>query len=190
MTASGTKERILAIARATVQNRGYAGLSFRDLAKNVGIKSASIHYHFQSKADLGAALVNQYTAELAARLESIFRENLDADVCMKKYASIFRNTLKNDNRLCLGGMLAAERTELPPAVQAEVVRFSEMNVEWLVRVLVRAERPGRPALKETRNRAVAIFAGIQGAQLVARSRHNISVYDCCIASFRQSGMLP
>ncbi|MDF2795086.1 MAG: transcriptional regulator, TetR family [Pseudomonas orientalis] len=50
-------------ARKMVQTRGYNGLSFRELAKEVGIKSASIHYHFPTKGDLGAALAKRYTED-------------------------------------------------------------------------------------------------------------------------------
>ena len=55
MTATDTKQTILEAARRVVQSRGYNALSFRELAKEVGIKSASIHYHFPTKGDLGAA---------------------------------------------------------------------------------------------------------------------------------------
>jgi DNA-directed RNA polymerase specialized sigma24 family protein len=43
-------ESIMDAARAMVQARGYNGLSFRELAKEVGVKSASVHYHFRPRA--------------------------------------------------------------------------------------------------------------------------------------------
>ena len=66
-----TKQKILAAARLTVQDRGYAGLSFRELAKEVGIKSASIHHYFPTKGELGAALANRYTADFADYLDGL-----------------------------------------------------------------------------------------------------------------------
>ena len=62
---TNTKERIMEAARLTVQDLGYSGLSFRELAKDVGIKSASIHYYFPSKGELGAALASRYTEHYA-----------------------------------------------------------------------------------------------------------------------------
>ena len=59
MTANDTRQTIMNAARATVQARGYNALSFRELAKEVGIKSASIHYYFPTKGDLGAALASR-----------------------------------------------------------------------------------------------------------------------------------
>ena len=43
-TKTDMREAVMAAARATVQAHGYNALSFRDLAKGVGIKSASVHY--------------------------------------------------------------------------------------------------------------------------------------------------
>ena len=66
---TNSRETILAAARQTAQLRGYNGLNFRDLARDVGIKSASIHYYFPSKADLGAAVARRYWEDTAAAFE-------------------------------------------------------------------------------------------------------------------------
>ena len=58
-TSTDTKQAILDVAKARVQARGYNSLSFRELAKEIGVKSASIHYHFSTKGDLGAALARR-----------------------------------------------------------------------------------------------------------------------------------
>ncbi len=58
-----TRETIMRAARAAVQAHGYNALSFRELAKEVGIKSASVHYHFPTKGDLAAALARRYADE-------------------------------------------------------------------------------------------------------------------------------
>src|SRR6187402_1880995 len=121
MSANDTKERIMSAARLTVQDRGYSGLSFRELAKDVGIKSASIHYHFETKGELGAALANRYTADFLGYLDGLLDEGLDARTCIRRYADVFRDTLRNENRMCLAGILAAEHKELPEEVRAEVV---------------------------------------------------------------------
>ena len=68
---SDMREALLASARTTVQAHGYNALSFRELAKEVGIKSASVHYHFPTKGDLGAALARRYTQDGAAYLAEI-----------------------------------------------------------------------------------------------------------------------
>jgi len=188
MTTADTRETLLAAGRAVVQARGYSGLSFRELAKDVGIKSASVHYHFPTKGDLGAALARRYTDEAAAYFDSLLAASQDPASCISNYANVFRSALSNDNRMCLCGIMAAERDELPAEVRAEVDRFTDMNIQWLAKVLsLQKPNPGRKALQR---KAAAIFAAIGGAQLVARGRGDVAVFDEIIESYRAAGLIP
>ena len=189
MTTSDTKQRIMAAARLTVQDRGYSGLSFRELAKDVGIKSASIHHYFPTKGELGGALAVRYTADFAEYLDGLLAESLDQETCIRKYTDVFRNTLLNENRMCLAGIMAAEHKELPDEVRAEVVKFGEMNVRWLAQVLSLG-KGARTDVEAIRRRALAIFGAIEGAQLVSRSRSDIAVYDEIVEAYRAAGLLP
>ncbi|MBK1836628.1 TetR/AcrR family transcriptional regulator [Azospirillum sp. YIM B02556] len=181
-----SREAILAAARKTAQAHGYAGLNFRDLAAEVGIKAASIHYHFPSKADLGAAVAKRYWEDAAAVLESMLAEIPDPARCLERYPDIFRKALENDNRMCLCSFMAAELDDLPDAVKTEVLTFADVNVMWLSRVLSAA---GLASSNECEARARAIFAAVAGAQLVARSRSDIALYDALIESYRGIGLL-
>ena len=182
-----TKERIMEAARLTVQDLGYSGLSFRELAKDVGIKSASIHYYFATKGQLGSTLVRRYTAHYADYLEELLTQGLDPETCMARYTDVFAATLRNGNRLCLAGMLSAERNEIPDEVRTEVVKWGEMNERWIARVLAKRET-GEP--EDIQRRARAIFAAVSGAQLIAHSRDDISVYAEIVATYRASGLIP
>jgi TetR/AcrR family transcriptional repressor of nem operon len=185
---SDMREALLAAARATVQAHGYNALSFRELAKAVGIKSASVHYHFPTKGDLAAALARRYTEDGAAALEALLTKSQQPKWLMDRYIEIFRAALMNDNRMCLVGIMGAEYDDLPPTVRIEVDAFARMNVAWLTRVLAVAKpRLGKPALND---QAAAIFAAIEGAQLVARGRGDIVVYDQAIRAYRATGLIP
>ncbi|MBX5204147.1 TetR/AcrR family transcriptional regulator [Rhizobium sp. NZLR1] len=187
-TKTDMREAVMTAARATVQSHGYNALSFRELAKEVGIKSASVHYHFPTKGDLGAALARRYTEEGAAYLAELLATSEDATWCMDKYTAIFRSALANDNRMCLCGIMSAELDDLPIEVRTEVDKFAAMNVGWLVTVLSRA----KPSVSEQdrREQAMAIFAAIEGAQLVARGCRDIGIYDRTIRSYRTTGLIP
>jgi TetR/AcrR family transcriptional repressor of nem operon len=187
MAAGDTRERIMVAARLTVQDRGYSGLSFRELAKEVGIKSASIHHYFPTKGELGGALADRYTSDFAAYLDGLLDEGLDPQTCLARYTDVFRDTLRNDNRMCLAGIMAAEHKELPAEVRTRVVKFGAMNEDWIARVLAKA---GTANPEDIRHRARAIFAAIEGAQLVARSRGDVSVYEEIVATYRGSGLIP
>ena len=54
MTIS-TYNQILELANKYIQKVGFNAFSYSDLANEIGIKKASIHYHFPSKTDLGIA---------------------------------------------------------------------------------------------------------------------------------------
>ena len=67
-TVSETAERLMDLAEAHIRNAGYGGFSFRDLAAESGIKSASAHHHFPTKATMAAAVARRYGDRfLAAR---------------------------------------------------------------------------------------------------------------------------
>jgi TetR/AcrR family transcriptional repressor of nem operon len=185
--SSSSKEAILAAARRTAQARGYSGLNFRDLAADVGIKSASIYYHFPSKADLGAAVARRYWEDTSADLESMLAGTSDPAQCLHQYPNIFRKSLESDNRMCLCSFMAAEYDDLPDAVKKEVQRFADVNIAWLSRMLSAAAVVNSG---ESEQRARAIFAAVAGAQLMARSRSDISLYDALIDSYRVAGLLP
>jgi TetR/AcrR family transcriptional regulator, transcriptional repressor for nem operon len=182
-----TKERIMEAARLTVQDLGYAGLSFRELAKEVGIKSASIHYYFATKGELGAAIVRRYTDFHAQALETLLNEGLDPQTCLTRYTDVFRDTLRNGNRMCLAGILAAERNDLPEEVRSEVVKWADMNENWIARVLALRESLEPAAMP---HRARAIFAAVSGAQLAAHSRGDVAVFEEIVAAYRSSGFIP
>src|SRR5208282_4598313 len=65
---------ILNVAERLAQTRGYNGFSYADIAEELGVTKASLHYHFPSKAELGRALITRYQAVFAAALETIDRQ--------------------------------------------------------------------------------------------------------------------
>ena len=107
---------------------------------------------------------------------------------MKGYTDVFRMALVNDNRMCLCGIMSAEYDDLPPEVRTEVDGFTELNVRWLTEVLSVC-RP-QLSLEERQQQALAIYAAVEGAQLIARGRDDISVYDKTIETYRSAGLLP
>ncbi|MDB5371771.1 MAG: transcriptional regulator [Belnapia sp.] len=184
---SASREAILAAAKRAAQAHGYGGLNFRDLAVEVGIKAASIYYHFPSKADLGVAVARRYWEDTAADLDAMLVETPDPAACLRRYPEMFRRSLEAGNRLCLCSFMAAEYADLPEAVKREVQAFADINLAWLGKVLATA---AVVQAEDSKSRAAAIFAAIAGAQLMARSRADISLYDALIEGYRAAGLLP
>jgi TetR/AcrR family transcriptional repressor of nem operon len=185
--SSNSRENILAAAKRVAQAHGYSGLNFRDLAEDVGIRAASIYHHFPSKAALGASVARRYWEDSAAALDALLAESSDPVRCLRQYPDTFRQALESDNRMCLCSFMAAEYDDLPEAVKKEVQTFADVNVAWLSKVLSAA---AVVSSEESERRARAIFAAVAGAQLIARSRSDISLYDGLIESYRVAGLLP
>ena len=185
--SSDSRERILAAARLTAQAHGYGGLNFRDLAEEVGIRAASIYHHFPSKSSLAEAVARRYWEDAAAGLETFLAESSGSLDALRRYPETFRWALENENRMCLSGFMAAEFDDLPDAVKKEVQAFADVNVAWLKKVISSAKVV---STKDSEGRARAIFAAVGGAQLMARSRSDIALYDALIESYRAAGLLP
>lgn len=192
-SAETSVEKILAAAKTIAQAHGYGGLNVRDLAQQVGIKAPSIYHHFASKAELAAAVARRYWEDSAAELDALLAESPDPLRCLRRYPETFRKALENGNRMCLCSFMAAEFDDLPDAVKAEVQAFADVNVAWLAKVAAMAglaDAGGVADAEQARRRGRAIFAAVAGAQLVARSRADIALYDELIGSYRAAGLLP
>jgi TetR/AcrR family transcriptional repressor of nem operon len=61
-----------------------------------------------------------------------------------------------------------------------------MNVDWLVKVLSLGQSGGGDAVKRAPSRS----SRVEGAQLIARSRGDATVYDAIIETCRESALLP
>lgn len=187
MAVSTSREAVLAAARRTAMARGYNGLNFRDIAAEVGIKAPSIYHHFATKADLGAAVARRYWEDMVEQLAAIANEAPDPIAALRRYPEIFRASLSDDNRICLSSFMTAEYDDLPDQVKTEVQCFADVNVAWLGKLLddTRLVKPS-----ESKARAKAIYAAVAGAQLFARGRSDIVLFDAMIASYRAVGLLP
>jgi len=182
-----SKEALLHAARLSAQAHGYSGLNIRSLASEVGIKAASIYHHFPSKAELGAAVARRYWEETAADLDVLRESEPDALSRLRRYPEIFRRSLERDNRICMASFMAAEYDDLPEQVKEEVKIFAEVNIAWLATQL---EEAGIASDEERNSRAQAIYAAIAGAQLMARGRSDIALFDSLVKSYAQAGLLP
>ena len=159
---------IVDAARNTMMERGYNGFSFRDIATDVGIKSASIHYHFPTKAALAEAAAKAYREGFAKTLDDL--PPMRAPVMLAAYGELFVETLNEQGKACLGGVLATDGTTLPAEVRAEVERFFEDQRSWLAQVI----RDGQTAGDIRSDIDPDVFAmtfvtGLEGAMVVARA---------------------
>jgi TetR/AcrR family transcriptional regulator, transcriptional repressor for nem operon len=164
-----TAQNILDAAERLVQTRGYNGFSYADIAAELGVTKASLHYHFASKADLGCALIERYQIAFTAALAGIDETVAQPRRKLAGYVELYDAVIRND-RMCLCGMLAAEHATLPPPMQLRLQRFFDANERWLSIVLEQGRRASEFAFRESPSeRARVVLSALEGAMLVARS---------------------
>ena len=167
--SSKTPLHVLEVAERLIQTRGFNGFSYADVAAEVGITKASLHYHFPTKADLGLSLVQRYQATFEEALAELARGGGDTRTLLEGYAELYRSVLRKD-RMCLCGMLAAEHSTLPGPMQRALQSFFDANERWLAGVLEAGRRKGGLKLAGgAREEGRLLVAGLEGALLVARS---------------------
>jgi TetR/AcrR family transcriptional repressor of nem operon len=166
---AGTAERVMDVAEALIQQRGYGGFSFDDVAQAVGIRKPSVHHHFRTKADLVAALARRYTERFESALAAIDVARRDPLARLKAYVQLFATTYAQDGRLCVCGMLGAEADALPANVADAVAEFFQLNLTWLTAAFRDAQRSGQVAAgQRAANLAELMLSALEGAMVVGR----------------------
>ena len=165
---SDTASQILDVAERLAQTRGFNGFSYADIAEELGITKASLHYHYATKGDLGRALIDRYSASFGAALDAIDQSSISAAGKLQRYVKIYADVL-HAGRICLCGMLAAEYTTLPSGMQDAIRGFFDANERGLARMLDSGRQDGSLAFEGTAEEAAhAITSALEGALLLAR----------------------
>ena len=187
-----TENQILDLAEQFIQTRGFNGFSYADIASKLRIRKASIHYYFPSKSDLARAVIERYHEAFMRELGRIEQKTANARERLELYIQLYDDVLREKNRVCLCGMLAADFTTLPSAIRARVAAFFEENERWLVGVFSEGRKAralhfqGPPDVA-----ARLLLSALEGAMLVARSYGDPArfetVADKLLAGFVRGG---
>jgi TetR/AcrR family transcriptional repressor of nem operon len=168
---SETAEQILDLAETLIQTRGYSAFSYQDIADALGIRKASIHYHFPSKTDLGIAVVDRYVARFGAALAAIDADQSQSSMAVLDfYVEPYLAFAAAADRVCLCGALAGEILALPQQMRVRVDGFFRAHQAWLAKILKRGATRGEFTLAAPADKlARFIFSALQGALLVKRT---------------------
>jgi TetR/AcrR family transcriptional regulator, transcriptional repressor for nem operon len=178
----GTSTRILDTAERVVQTKGFGRFSYADVASELSITKAALHYHYPGKAELGDALVARYSMRFAEALAATDAAGGSALVKLDAYIGLYAEIV-SQQRMCLCGMLAAEYESLPAPMQAEVVRFFDRNAHWLERVLEQGRSEGTIQFaRSARDTALMIISAVEGAMLVTRPYGDIEKFRSTAAA--------
>ncbi|MDD7973487.1 TetR/AcrR family transcriptional regulator [Roseinatronobacter alkalisoli] len=159
---SDTVEAIMDATERRIRAAGYSGFSFREVAADVGVKSASVYYHFPTKSALAAAVARRYNARAVEAADAAVLAGQDV---VQAWKAIFRRALDDGAKMCLCGSLGATVPDLSPEVVNEVKGFFEAGVASLI------------AGGLTEQRATQVFATLEGAILMASVHGDAGIFE-------------
>jgi TetR/AcrR family transcriptional regulator, transcriptional repressor for nem operon len=165
-----SKRTILNMAEALLQDKGFNGFSYANIASELGVKNAAIHYHFPTKEDLGRAVVKRYRDRFQLWINNSRIKNLPPEKKLDWFFSIYTDMRADQGKVCLVGSIEAEFNSIPEGLQAEVEALHRELLAWLQATL----REGRDAgvfrfNGKPANKAALVLSSLQGALQMARA---------------------
>jgi TetR/AcrR family transcriptional repressor of nem operon len=165
-----TAVRIMDVAEQLIQLQGYNGFSFHDVARRLGIRSATVHYYYRAKGDLVLALLVRHRRLLAEAMSRISRLDAGARGRVDRLCRLVRQDTLASGGLTLGAMLAAESESLPDPVRAELRACLGDTEAWLARVLAQGQVDGQlpPDAVPPQLAAATLQAALHGIALLSK----------------------
>ncbi|UOQ64704.1 TetR/AcrR family transcriptional regulator [Hymenobacter volaticus] len=164
-----TRTRILNLAQQLLLERGFNAFSYQHIAKELGVKSAAIHYHYPTKEDLGTAIIQRQRKRLNKWRGLPRLTELQPQQQLEALFEVYLEHLRSEQRVCLFGSLAAEFRTLPEAMQQELRLLTRELTEFLAGVLEAGRAAGTLAFKgQPTAKAAQVLTTLAGALQMAR----------------------
>ena len=176
-----TKTALLDVAEHAARARGFDGFSYADLADAVGIRKASIHYHFPTKAALSAALMDRYHAALEDECSKIKEEHDTGAGRLQAIVAFYRDALNDGKTLCLCVSLISSRESLSDEVIEKIKRFRAMMINQIEMIFEQGKNDGTiSGISNPASEARAALALLEGAHLTARAEEDVNTFDAAV----------
>lgn len=168
---TSTSEKILDVAQSLIVEGGYNGFSYADISAAIGIRKASIHHHFPTKAELVSVLVDRYNQQVDAGLTSLREQFSSPAEQLQTYLNYWQTCIRDAAPpFCLCAMLAGEMQMLPEEVASRVRAHFHSLADWLTSVLQAGmEQDLFRLAKRPEEVAQTLMASVHGAMLSARA---------------------
>ena len=174
-----TKTKILDLAERLTQQRGFGGFSYLDLADQIGIKAASIHYYFKSKDDLAVALVTRTHEQHAKGFQDINANIKNPKKRLEAVIQYFQGYVEDD-KFCLCGMMAAELYYATPDVHTLLDKYFADFEAWI------AKQFKEIGHENAKIQALSFLSALEGSLLLARLRHDPKIIQNALKGFLKS----
>ena len=182
-----TRDQVLDVAERLAQTRGFNGFSYADIAAELKVTKASLHYHFPSKTDLLAAVLDLYREGIGPMLLEPAWAGVE-DPIEKVFALLarYRKSLADTDCFygCPIGSLALELHEPDPAVRERLAKNFEAWIEAVAHCLLEA-KSRLPADQNLRELAQFVLTTMEGGVMQARTFRDINYFDAAVRQLRQ-----
>jgi TetR/AcrR family transcriptional regulator, transcriptional repressor for nem operon len=175
------REEILHCAQSLIVAGGYNGFSYADISVIVGIRNASIHHHFPTKAGLVQELVLEYRKKVQAGLAELGRISTPLKR-LQVYAEYWESCITDGTLpMCVCALLATEIPVLPKEVADEVRGHFKYLAAWVASVLESGSKDKSIQLEKPAAVEAEIFiASVHGALLSARAHGDTEMFGVII----------
>lgn len=176
--SSDTRTALLDSAERAARTRGFDGFSYADLSQDVGIRKASIHHHFPTKASLSVAIMQRYYSDFQTACSNIDKTKRSGGARLAALIDRYRQALDGGKSLCLCVAFSTSRQSLPEDVINQISRFRAMVIAWLQDVFASGKSDGSiSGIEDTHAEATAALSLLEGAQLTARVEENPVLFE-------------
>ncbi|MGZ9719613.1 TetR/AcrR family transcriptional regulator [Rhizobium miluonense] len=181
-STTSTSEKILDTAQSLIVAGGYNGFSYADISAAIGIRKASIHHHFPTKAELVSVLVDRYRQQAEVGLNSLREQFPSPAEQLQSYVNFWQACIRDASLpFCVCAMLACEMQMLPEEVASRVRAHFNSLAQWLTSVLeAGAEQNLFRLAKQPEEEAQMLMASVHGAMLSARAFGNRGLFTAIV----------
>jgi TetR/AcrR family transcriptional repressor of nem operon len=164
------KRAIMDLAETFLQEKGFNGFSYAHISAELGVKNATIHYHFSTKEELACAVIQRYRDRFQLWINNSRIKNLSPVEKLDWFFSIYTDTRADNGKVCLAGSLETEFNSLPDSVREQTEALTRELLAWLQATLQEGRESrafqfnGDPA-----DKAALILSSLQGALQIARA---------------------
>ncbi|NKJ05994.1 TetR/AcrR family transcriptional regulator [Rhizobium sp. SG741] len=180
---ASTSGKILDTAQSLIVAGGYNGFSYADISAAIGIRKASIHHHFPTKAELVAVLVDRYRQQVEVGLNSLREQFPSPAEQLRAYLNFWQTCIRDASLpFCVCAMLAGEMQMLPEEVASRVRAHFHSLSGWLTSVLETGAQQGLFRLhKQPGEEAQMLMASVHGAMLSVRAFSDPGLFSTIVS---------
>lgn len=163
-----TKTAILSIAKELMKQVGYNAFSYADIAKQLNIKNAAIHYHFPAKEDLLSGVIDTYIDDYNLLEKQLRTSGLLPKEKLKKFIERYAQLIQQKN-ICIIGSVASDYNTLPISVKEKVADLVKMVLGMVEKTLHEGKTIGEFNFDETpRVKSLLIMTNLAAGVQLAR----------------------